>query len=310
MRRGLVVVTSVIAIAIAGAWPAVARSSSPTPMIVRTSQRWSVTARSIDDPLATPTGPATGAGNHPASGCSTSTAATHASSAGEGLVFVTMAAPGTDWASGTDTSLVVELQVDNGPAQQIVLFAGARPFRYEGFVGALAAGAHCVTITVRPDLSHVSAASPVAEVYAVSLGVVPADSPSYVLESHAPVLYGRSASAQGDTPLITYGQQAPDPDGVNTDLTYTIVWTHEDVGDGVGPSYEWGLWGRMTDIETVIHEKVAPGGQILFNGTTYLSCGCEDAPVYPDAVPEDPLQGGETDKPYPATGAAPGIGHH
>src|SRR3954471_7575953 len=184
MRRGLVVVTSVVAIAAAGAWPAVARSSSPAPATVRTSQRWSVTAHSIDDPLSAPTGPATGAVNLPAAGCSVSTAASHASPAGEGLVFVTMAAPRTDWASSTDTSLAVDVQVDAGPAQQIVLFAGARPFRYEGFVGALAAGTHCVTLTVRPDLSHVSAAAPVADVYAVSLGVVPADSPSYLLESH------------------------------------------------------------------------------------------------------------------------------
>ena len=227
---------------------------------------------------------------------------------GEGLVRLTMAGPGTDWSSPTNTSTVVDARVDGGPVQEIVLFAGAAPFRYEGFVGPLAAGGHCVTVTVRPDLSHTTTVTPEVQVYAVGLAVVPADSADYLLESHTPVLYGRSTSALGDTPLIAYGEQSTDPDGVDQDLSYTIVWTHEDVGDGLVPAYEWGLWGRMTDIETVINEKVAPDGRVL--SATYLSCGCENLPVYPDIAPEDPAQGGETYKPYPASGASPGLGSH
>lgn len=219
-----------------------------------------------------------------------------------------MSAPGTSWSSSTDTSTVVEVRVDGGPSQQIVLFDGAEPFRYEGFLGTLTGRDHCVSITVRPDLSHDTTVTPRILVYSVSLQMVPNDSPDYMIESHAPVLYGRSTSAAGDTPLITYGQQSPDPDGVDTDLSYTVVWTHEDVGDGLVAAYEWGLWGRVTDIETVLHERVDPGGKVL--SASYLSCGCEGVPVYPDIVPEDPAQGGETDKPYPRTGASPGLGDH
>jgi hypothetical protein len=145
-------------------------------------------------------------------------------------------------------------------------------------------------------------------VYGLALGIVGPSNPDYLLETHDPVLYGRSTSSAGDTPLVTDGQQTPDPDGVDVDLAYTVIWTHEDVGDGVVAAYEWGLWGRMTDIETVLHEKVTPDGRIL--SATYLSCGCEAFPVYPDIVPENDAGGGETDKPYPASGTQPGLGHH
>ncbi|HET9732620.1 MAG TPA: hypothetical protein VFP54_08090 [Acidimicrobiales bacterium] len=227
---------------------------------------------------------------------------------GEGIVSLTLSAPRTSWASTTDTSVVVDARVDNGASQQIVLFGGATPFTYQGFVGPLAAGKHCVALTVRPDLSHVMTVRPTVEVRAVSVGVVPYSSTDYLLESHAPVLYGRSTSAVGDTPLLTYGTRSNDPDGTDSDLAYTIIWTHEDTGDGTVPAYEWGLWGRMTDIETVLTEKVAPDGRII--SASYLSCGCETTPLYPDAAPEDPAAGGETDKSYPATGAPAPLGRH
>jgi hypothetical protein len=281
------------------------------PVRVTTSGSWSVLASSLNDPLSEPAAPDPSATtNLPPAGCPRTRpgSSVGGTGGGEGILSVTMAAPGTDWGSDTDTSVAVDLRVDGGPVQQVVLFDGARPFRYQGFVGAVTGGQHCVTLTVRPDLSHTATVAPAVEVFDVALGVVPSGSADYLVETHAPVLYGRSTSAIGDTPLVTYGQASPDRDGTDTDLSYTVIWTHEDVGDGIVAGYEWGLWGRMTDIETVLNEKVAPDGRIL--AATYLSCGCEGAPVYPDVVPEDPAQGGETDKPYPAAGAAPGLDRH
>ncbi len=267
-------------------------------------------AAAVDDPLSSAPGTAGQAAaapvvGLPAAGCAPRT---HAPAAGEGILTLTLAAPGTDWANPTNTSLVVDASVDGRIPQEIVLFNGGDPFSYQGFLGDTSVGLHCVTVSLRRDISHESMVNPAVRVYGVGLSVVPPSSPAYLLESHAPVLYGRSISAKGDTPLITYGQAQPDPDKIDTDVSYTIVWTHEDVGDGMVPAYEWGHWGRMTDIETVIHEVVAPGGKVL--SATYLSCGCEAIPGYPDSSPEHSAGGGETYKPYPTSGTAAGLGDH
>lgn len=310
MRRASILLLAAAVLPFAGFVGAQAKPGHPTkerqPVAVSTSMSWQVHASVTDTPLSAPSAPVDPSSGLPADVCRP--AVTDGQVDGEGIVSLTMSSPGTDWSSDTNTSTVVDVRVDGGPSQQIVLFDGAQPFRYEGFLGALSGQDHCVTLTVRSDLSHEATVTSQVLVYSVSLAVVPSDSPAYMIESHAPVLYGRSTSAIGDTPLITYGQQSPDPDGSDTDLSYTVIWTHEDVGDGVVPAYEWGLWGRMTDIETVLNEKVDPSGKIL--SASYLSCGCEGVPVYPDIVPENPAQGGETDKPYPSTGASPGLGEH
>ena len=317
MRRALISLLGAVSLPLAGFVGAQAaprhsaneRQANSQPTSVTTSASWQVRASETDTPLASPAAPspALSPSSRPAAeGCAAATAPDQTS--GEGIVSLVMSAPGTDWSIDTNTSTVVDVHVDRGVSQQIVLFDGAEPFRYEGFLGTMTGRDHCVTLSVRPDLSHDTTVTPQVLVYSVSVALVPSDSPAYMIESHAPVLYGRSTSAVGDTPLITYGQQSPDPDGSDTDLSYTVIWTHEDVGDGVVAAYEWGLWGRMTDIETVLNEKVGPSGKII--SASYLSCGCEGALVYPDILPEDPVQGGETDKPYPQNGASPGLGAH
>lgn len=281
------------------------------PVTVTSSRSFAVTTSDLSDPYSAAPGPPAPSPTRVQTGCRAASggAPTPASApAGEGVLDVIMGAPGTSWASPIDTSVVVDVSVDRGPAQQVVLYGGATPFRYEGFVGGLSSGRHCVTMAVDTSRSRVATVPPEVDVFAVGLGIVPQGSADWLLESHAPVLYGRSTSAAGDTPLVTYGQQTPDADGADVDLSYTVIWTHEDVGDGVVPAYEWGLWGRMTDIETVLEEKVSPDGRIA--SAEYLSCGCEDFPVYPDIVPEDPEAGGETYKAYPSSGASPGMADH
>jgi hypothetical protein len=266
---------------------------------------WQVGSDTDDDPLSHGPGPAAATVDLPPTGCSASNSGVPA---GEGILTLTLAAPGTSWSNETNTSLVVYATVDEHPPQAIVLFNGAEPFSYQGFVGGLADGAHCVTIALKPDLSHDAMPSPAVEVYGVRVSVVPQTNPAYLLESHAPVMYGRSVSARGDTPLITYGQSQPDADRVDVDLSYTIVWTHEDLGDGLVPPFQWGRWGRMSDIETAVHEKVAPDGKVL--SASYLSCGCESFATYPDSSPERSAGGGETYKAYPTSGTAPGLEEH
>lgn len=131
-------------------------------------------------------------------------------------------------------------------------------------------------------------------VYRATLAVLSPSSPEFQLATHAPVLYGRSVSASGDTPLITYGRQSPGAGGTSV-LQYVITWSHEDSGTGLVPVDEWGTWGRMTDIETVLNERVGADGHIL--SAEYFSCGCESVPNYPDSAPDLPPNG-ETDQPF------------
>lgn len=190
---------------------------------------------------------------------------------GEGLLALTMSAPQTSWADPEDTAVVVQARVDHGPWQQIVLFEGAQPFTYEGFTGPLRTGRHVVTVRVRRDLSHVTRHTPLAVIVKQSLVVVRPSSAAGLALAHAPVLYDRRVSTTQDTPLITYADAIRDPGHPGQRrLTYVVTWSHEDAGTGFVPWLEWGTWGRMTDIETVISLLVDRAGRVT--GATYLTC--------------------------------------
>jgi hypothetical protein len=285
----------------------VAMPATPETLEGSASGHWLVTARVDSHPerhVERPVAPPSAERLH--AGCTRSHRTAGRAPVGEGIVSLTLSAPGTSWASSTDTSVDVDVTVDRLPAQQIVLFQGTQPAVYQGFVGALRTGSHCVSVAVDPKLST-DLATPEVEVFAVGLAVVPRWAPDYLALTHAPVLYGRSSSSERDAQLITDATEVRDADGKDIDLAYTVTWTREDVGDGTVPAYEWGLWGRMTDIETVLQEVVTPSGRIV--KAAYLSCGCERYPAYPDSVPAPPINS-EYDAPYPADGGLPAMGEH
>ncbi len=134
-------------------------------------------------------------------------------------------------------------------------------------------------VTVSRRLSH-AGASPGVLVRAVRLRVVPPDSPDYLAEAYAPVLYGRSSSATRYTPLLTDVAVARAPRGAHT-VSYVLLVSAHDQGDSLVPAYQWGLWGRMTDIVSMLTETVAADGSVT--SATYASCGCEGL-AYPDWV--------------------------
>jgi hypothetical protein len=280
-----------------------AAAAARRPLMIAASTRLAVTGRGQPHPMRHPERPTPAAAVIPLHrGCPASAA--KGSRHGEGVLALTLAAPGTSWSSPTDTAVTVDVRVDHGPTQQIVLFDGAQPFRYDAFVGTTTTGRHCLTVSINRSLSRDTTAPTVA-IYAAHLGVVPRHSPGYLLITHAPVLYGRSSSAERNAQLLTYGQASRD--GRRVDLSYTVIWTREDVGDGVVPAYEWGLWGRMTDIETVLKETVTRHGTVT--SASYLSCGCEQVPAYLDEAPAPPVDS-EEDTAYPSSGTPPKLGHH
>ena len=233
-----------------------------------------VPAGAVSDPLAYPEGPGT-----------VSPAVNGPASSGEGVLWLTMSAPGTSWASPSDTAVVVDVRLDAGPAQQVVLFYGARPFTYEAFTGSVGPGRHRVTVSVDPVLSHVQGRVPEVRLEAATLGVVAPGAAGYLLDAYAPVLYGRPSAGQRYTPLLDDAAETSEADGSH-ELSYVMVFSAHDQGDSVVPAYQWGLWGRMTDVVSVLEETVAPDGDVT--SATYASCGCESLPWPPGVMaPEE-----------------------
>lgn len=228
-----------------------------------------VAAPAVPDPMQSPEGPGVVA---PVPGDGVAS--------GEGELWLTMDAPGTSWASPTDTSVVVDVSVDGGLPQQIVLFDGARPFTYTGFSGPLGTGDHRVTVHVDTSLSH-TAVAPRVVVLAVHLGVVPVGSPAYDTAAYAPIVYGRRSAASRYTQLLVDASDVTNAAGEQV-LSYTYVISAHDQGDSIVPAYQWALWGRMTDIVSMVEETVAPDGTIV--SASYASCGCEGIPLFPDWV--------------------------
>jgi hypothetical protein len=189
---------------------------------------------------------------------------------GQGVVELTLDAPGTSWASTTDRSVVVDVSVDGGPSQQIVCFAGASPFTYAGFTGPLVTGPHAVTVAVDAALSDTGGAAPVVQVVHAQLLVVTPSNPWYDAVAYAPVVYGRADTAQADTPLLTYASTGATASG--THLAYTTIWSKEAQGTSFVPFLEWGEWGRMTDITGTVSLDVSASGAV--SNATYNWCGC------------------------------------
>ncbi len=229
-------------------------------------------AAGIAPDISTPdavTGPNLPVGNLPAPGTPVS---------GQGVVELTLAAPGTSWSNVSDRSVVVDVSVDGGPTQQIVCFAGASAFTYAGFTGPLTTGLHTVTVAVDGALSNTGGAAPTVQVVSAQLSVVTPSNPWYDAVAYAPVVYGRADTAQNDTPLLTYAVQGQGGTTGTQSLSYTTIWTKEAQGTAFVPWLEWGQWGRMTDITGTVSLDVSSSGAV--SNPMYNWCGCQTG--YPE----------------------------
>jgi hypothetical protein len=195
---------------------------------------------------------------------------------GVALLQLVLAAPATSWASATDAAAVIDVKVRNGPVQQIVLFAGSRPFTYAAEFGDLPTGPQQVSVTVDGALSN-SRAPLEVRLIAARLSIVAPSNPAYLAMQYAPIVYGRPDSAASDTPLLTFVQESAVAGGApgTKRLVYTTIWSKEDAGTSFVPWLELGEWGRMTDITETVALDVTPAGAIV--DPTYDSCGCSAA---------------------------------
>ncbi|MYW00806.1 hypothetical protein GT354_21470 [Streptomyces sp. SID3343] len=189
---------------------------------------------------------------------------------GEGLVRLTVAAPGIDWGSPGAESAVLLLLVDGRPAGDVVVF-GSTPTERSFALGALRAGRHRLTLRYAADRS--SPAGTVVRVSKVRTDVVGKRDRDHAVAANAPVLYGRDdpsgpfRNAVSDTPVLAWHQQAPATTPGHRVLTYTIAWTNEDGGTST-PAL-MARWGRTTDIEWAYRVEVDAAGRAV-PGTAFF----------------------------------------
>lgn len=184
------------------------------------------------------------------------------SQAGTVRLDVNAAAPGTDWQKPNAESAVMSVYVDGKYTQDVVLFGGAQKTNYALSLGELQAGKHSVTLRYAPEKSPSGASG-------VDVSAITAEAPTFSnpvnswVNKYSPILYGRHGldNNHDDTPLGMFYYDNKQADG-STNITYGYVFSNEDGGDGAQASREQALWGRLTDIQTVLRVNVDKNGNL------------------------------------------------
>jgi hypothetical protein len=192
--------------------------------------------------------------------------------AGEALVDVAAAAPGTDWSTAGAESAVVSIFVDGRYVTDLVV-SGDTPTGRQFALGHLRAGAHLVQLRFAADRS--APASTRAVLSQLRVRTYPKASSDYLALRYAPVVYARTNPELGspfqnaitDTPLLGWHEATPADTPGHTRLTYSVVWSNEDGGTDT-PAL-MARWGRSTDIEWVYSVEVDEHGRRVAGSDYY-----------------------------------------
>ena len=219
----------------------------------------------------------------------------------QGVLALALAAPGTSWGPGNASAVVADVAVTDTtagtvlPTQQVVLYRGADTFTYACGLGAIAPGhSYSATVAAEPDarlggLSQLPGKNGPSGKVIQQARIVVTDAallfiddttPIGLADKYAPVIYGRSTSALHDTPMVLDATVTP-AGGGGASIDYTAIFSHEDAGTAYVPSLELTTWGRLTDIETVVHLDVAADGSVT-SGTYFW--GGVGKSGYPDSA--------------------------
>ena len=188
--------------------------------------------------------------------------------AGEALVDVRAAAPGTDWATPGAESVVVSISVDGRYATDLVV-TGAVPVTRQLALGAIGAGRHVLGVHFASERTPATADDARVLVDRLRVKTYKKD-PQYQALRFAPILYGRNLAGTGgpyqtattDTPLIAWHERIPASTPGHTVMLYSYVWSNEDGGTGAVPPALMARWGRTTDIAYVYRAYLISNGTL------------------------------------------------
>lgn len=196
----------------------------------------------------------------------------HTRTAGEALLDLEVAAPGTDWAVAGRESAVVSVFVDDRYATDVVV-TGDQPLKQQFGLGRLGRGAHRVKLRFADSRSAASAGQVVVSDFEVRT-YAPGDS-AYLALKYAPIVYGRdlpelgdaNQNARTDTPLLAWHEAGTTSVPGERRFTYSVIWSNEDGGTN-SPAL-MARWGRTTDIEWIYAVTVDAQGRRVPGSDVY-----------------------------------------
>jgi hypothetical protein len=170
--------------------------------------------------------------------------------------------PGASWAKSGAEAAALTIEVDGAYNQDLLLWAGDRPFIYRVMLGRLAAGQHKINLRSNPSRSARNARTATV----LSLRILPFENSHHTREdllalANSPILYQRPNTIDrfSDLPLLMY-YEIKRVNGDEVLVRYTTIFTNED--GGTQTAALMARWGRAADIEWV-YEFRARRGQIL-----------------------------------------------
>ena len=178
----------------------------------------------------------------------------------EVAAVVTASCSGCDWGRRTYEAPALELRLDGGYSQHLLLTRGEERAEYRVALGRLASGAHRLTVGLDPHRSARHARP--ATVSGIAITTTRAGSVEERMASHAPVLMARANSLRrfSDVPLLMWVETDELGHG-RMRLRYSVVFSNED--GGTPPDRLMATWGRLTDLGFVYGVEVDAVGDVL-----------------------------------------------
>lgn len=188
----------------------------------------------------------------------------------EAALDLTASAPGASWEKAGSEAATVSIFVGGQKHQDLILFAGAKPFTYRLLLGRVSPGEH----KLRIELNRQQSASGVTAVNIAEAKVTLLNSshPDFQMIAHAPILFARpdTIGKFSDVPLLMYCETLKEIG--KTTLRYTVIFSNED--GGTQTAALMARWGRTTDIEWVVDVELDANGRVT--GSTYQGANHEN----------------------------------
>ena len=176
----------------------------------------------------------------------------------EALLDLTASAPGTSWVTAGAEAAAATIFVDGRQHQDVILFAGAKPFTYKLLLGRVAAGEHSLRVEFNRQQSAAKAST--INVSDAKITLVDRKNPEFQALAQAPILFARpnTIGKFSDVPLMMYYETISE-NGLTT-YRYTVIVSNED--GGTQTAALMARWGRTTDIEWVIDVQLDAQGNV------------------------------------------------
>lgn len=176
----------------------------------------------------------------------------------EALLDLTASVPGTSWVAAGAEAATATIFVDGRQHQDVILFAGAKPFTYKLLLGRVAAGEHSLRVELNRQQSATKAST--INISDSKITLVDRNQPEFQAIAHTPILFARpnTIGKFSDVPLMMYYETIRE--GALTTYRYTVIISNED--GGTQTAALMARWGRTTDIEWVIDVQIDAQGNI------------------------------------------------